>query len=72
MRMKKARTLLGLGIWVSILSFLGFPQSWKDVLFLLTGFGLIYFSYILYKESKETEKIELKKIDSFSENIKDL
>lgn len=64
--MRKARILLILGIWVAILPYLGFPYSWKDTLGTLTGLGLIYFSYVLYKEFKV--KDEGKKFDSFREN----
>ena len=51
--MRKERTLLFLGIWVSILSFLGFPKSWREVLFVLTGLSLIYLAYLFYIETKE-------------------
>ncbi|OGI84757.1 hypothetical protein A3H56_01190 [Candidatus Nomurabacteria bacterium RIFCSPLOWO2_02_FULL_42_24] len=63
--MRKARILLVLGIWVAILPYLGFPYSWKDILFTLSGLGLVYFSYILYKDYKMTEK---KTFDNFREN----
>ncbi len=66
--MRKARILLVLGIWVTILSYLGFPYSWKDILFTLSGFGIIYFSYVLYKESKVKKIKEEKTFDNFSEN----
>ncbi|MFA5791600.1 MAG: hypothetical protein WC884_01015 [Candidatus Paceibacterota bacterium] len=66
--MRKARILLTLGFWVTILPYLGFPYSWKDVLFTLSGLGLIYFSYVLYKESKIKEVQENKVFDNFSEN----
>ena len=55
-----------LGVWVAILSYLGFPSSWKDILFTLTGLGLIYFSYVLYTEFKG--KDSEKKFDNFREN----
>lgn len=64
--MKKARTLLILGIWVTILPYLGFPYSWKKVLFTISGLGLVYFSYVLYKDFKE--KNNTKTFDTFREN----
>jgi len=64
--MLKVRILLILGVWIAILPYLGFPYSWKDVLDTLAGFGLIYFSYVLYREFKE--KDEKRKFDNFSEN----
>lgn len=65
--MRKARILLILGIWVAILPYLGIPYSWKDVLFTITGLGLIYFSYILYKNNKIKEN-QKKVFDNFREN----
>lgn len=56
-----------MGIWVAILPYLGFPYSWKRVLFTLTGFGLIYFSYVMYQEYKK-ENVEEKLFDNFREN----
>ena len=66
--MIKARILLFLGIWVAVLPYLGFPSSWKDILFTLSGLGLIYFSYMLYQEYKTEENKEEKTFDNFSEN----
>ena len=72
--MKKARTLLTLGIWVAILPYLGFPSFIKNILFTLTGLGICFFSYVFYKEHKECEcdKSEegnhKKTFDTFSEN----
>ena len=64
--MRKARILLVLGIWVAILPYLGFPYSCKDILFTISGLSLVYFSYMLYKESKEKHTTET--FDNFSEN----
>ena len=59
-----------LGVWVAILPYLGFPYSWKDTLEALTGLGLIYFSYVLYKEyrAKEIKENGEKTFDNFREN----
>jgi len=65
--MKKARILLALGTWMAILPYLGFPYSWKDILSTLTGLGIIYFSFVLYREAKAKEKRE-KPFDNFTEN----
>jgi membrane protein implicated in regulation of membrane protease activity len=64
--MKKARILLSLAVWVAILPYLGFPYSWKNVLFVVTGLVLAYISYSLYKENKT--KTEEKQFDNFLEN----
>ena len=67
MTMRRAYKLLFLGIWVAILPYLGFPHSWKNVLFTISGLGLVYFSFILYRESKDKEK-QVQTPDNFSEN----
>ncbi len=66
--MRKARILLVLGIWMTLLPFLGFPYSWKDPLFSISGLVLIFFSYLLFRESKSKEMGEEEVFDNFSEN----
>lgn len=66
--MNKARVLLGLGIWVALLPYLGFPYFLKSILFVTTGLGLIYLSFILYKESKVSQ-VKEKVFENFSENL---
>ncbi len=65
--MSRARKLLFLGIWVAILPHLGFPSTWKNVLFLLTGLALMYLGYVLYSESRP-KQVEKNTFDNFSEN----
>ena len=67
--MRKAYILLILGIWIAVLPYLGFPDSWKEVLFSLSGLGLICFSFILYKEANKRKGIIRKNFDNFSENL---
>jgi len=67
--MRKARIFLILGIWIAILPFLGFPSSWKDILTTLSGFGLIFVSYLLYREHKTKEGGKSPQtFDNFKEN----
>jgi hypothetical protein len=67
--MKKARILLILAVWVAVLPYLGFPSSWKNLLFTITGFMLAYMAYSLYKEYKiNTKDIKEEAFDNFSEN----
>ena len=67
--MKRAYTLLALGIWTAILPYLGFPYSWKDILFTITGLWLCYFSYLFYREHKVAEGRKEKVFENFSENL---
>ncbi len=67
--MSRARKLLLLGIWVAVLPYLGFPTTWKNILFLLTGLGLMYFGYVLYTENKPKDNgLKTKVFENFSEN----
>lgn len=65
--MRKARILSFLGAWVAILPYLGFPSSWKNILFTISGFGLIYISYLLYSDRKK-EGDGKTVFDNFTEN----
>ena len=63
--MSNRRIIFILGVWVAILPFLGFPASWKQVLFVLSGLTLIGFSYYI-EESKHRPKKEAS--DVFTDN----
>ncbi len=65
--MKKIRVLLILGLWIAILPYLGFPSTWKNILFSLSGMTLVYFSYMMYVGTK-SKKIAKKSFENFSEN----
>ena len=50
--MRKERTLFLIGLWVVILPFLGFPNSWREVFFVITGLAIIYLAYLFNLEAK--------------------
>jgi len=65
--MRKERIVLLLGIWVAILPYLGFPMLWKNILFTLSGLGLMFVSFLIYREAKSNNQTG-KTFDNFSEN----
>ncbi|MCM2339167.1 MAG: hypothetical protein NDI62_01795 [Burkholderiales bacterium] len=65
--MSKIKILLGLSFWVTILPYLGFPITLKNLLISLSGLGLILITYLIYKKEKGSKK-EGNKFDNFSEN----
>lgn len=65
--MRKAKILLILGVFIAVLPYLGFPYSWKEAIFTISGLGLVYFSYVLHKESKSAPK-EKVLFENFREN----
>ena len=50
--MKYRNLIITLGFIVIVIQFLGFPQSWKDVFYLLVGLLVITFGYLSEKEKK--------------------
>ncbi len=53
--MRKLRALFILGVWVSLLSYLGFPIVIKNILFVVSGLLILFVVYLLYSENKKTE-----------------
>ena len=56
--MKKERTLFFVGIWVALLPHLGFPDTFRKILFLLTGLFIIFISYVMYKRKVKERNLQ--------------
>lgn len=69
--MRKEKTLFIIGLWVAILSFLGFPNSWRKVLFLITGVSIMYLAYLFYLEVKVRLAKDESNSKTFIDNIGD-
>ena len=67
--MRKEKTLLIIGLWVAILSFLGFPNNWRKVLFLITGLAIMYLAYLFYLEVKARSLKDINNSKTFVDNI---
>jgi type IV secretory pathway VirB2 component (pilin) len=67
--MRKEKTLFIIGIWVMILPFLGFRNSWRQILFLLTGLAIIYLAYQFYLEVKNRLSKDAGHSKTFVDNI---
>lgn len=67
--MRKERTLFIIGIWVAVLPYLGFYESWRKILFIITGLGLVYLSYLFYTEAKNRLGKDENRVKSFVDNI---
>ena len=66
--MTKQRTIFILGLWVAILPYLGFPNSWKKILFLLAGLAIAYLAYLLYRQSKGIHAVKEGKTNTYTDN----
>lgn len=58
-----------MGIWVAILSFLGFPSNWRNVIFIITGIALMYLAYLFYLELKVRSSKDINHSKTFVDNI---
>ncbi len=67
--MRKERTLFIIGIWVAILPYLGFYESWRKIMFIITGLGIVCLSYLFYTEARNRLGKDENKVKSFVDNI---
>lgn len=67
--MRKEKTLFIIGVWVAILPFLGFPSSWRAVLFLITGLAIMYIAYLFYLEVKIRLSKDVSQSKAFVDNV---
>lgn len=51
--MRKEKGLFFVGFFILVLPFLGFPNSWKTVMFVIVGIIIIYLAYLFYIEVKD-------------------
>ena len=67
--MRKEKALFIIGLWVAILSFLGFPSNWRKVFFLLTGLAIMYLAYLFYLEVKARLAKHVEHSKTFVDNV---
>lgn len=71
MKINKEKVLIGLGVWIFVLPFTGFPESWKTWLIVCTGLIVIYLGALLLKQRTERERAAMQemKTETFTETI---
>jgi len=69
--MSKETAVIVLGVWIIILPFLGFPESWRVLFFVLSGGGLAVLGFFLRTEALERGGRSLRQTGSrpFTENL---
>ena len=68
MNIKKEKLVLGLGVWLIVLPFLGFPETWKMVLTVVTGVIITYVGALLLKRSRMPNSLATEtKTETFTE-----
>ena len=68
-RMRKEKTLFALGVWVMILPYLGFPNTWRKFLFIVSGLAIMYIAYLFYLEYKSRVSRDSSHAKTFTDNI---
>lgn len=53
--MKHTKTIIALGVIVALVPFLGFPSSWKNIMFLVLGCGIATLGFRLYVATRTEE-----------------
>lgn len=67
--MSKHTTIIILAIWIIILPFLGFPSFWRTLLLVLSGLGIVFYTFMLRSESSNRSSFGFsKKNDAYIEN----
>lgn len=66
--MSKLRVLIVLGVLIAVFPYSGFPYVIKNILITLSGFIVIYLSYLLYQENIKEEIVKEVTFENFSEN----
>ena len=66
--MKEVKTIISLGIVVALVPFLGFPSSWKNIVFLLLGLGIALTAFRLYLVARSVEELEESEHASFQQS----
>ena len=67
--MKKDLSIIILGLVVVITPFLGIPTSWKNVVFVVVGFTISVFAYLLQKNMNDDKYARVeKRTEIFVEN----
>lgn len=63
--MRKTKLLLGLGLLVTVMPYLGFPFALRNLLVSLCGLGVMYIGLLMYNQYKRSNK---ETYETFSEN----
>jgi uncharacterized membrane protein len=67
--MSKYSIIITIVIWIIILPFLGFPSFWRTPLLVLSGLGIIIYTFMLRSESSNNSSFSFTKSnDVYVEN----
>ncbi len=70
-QMRKEKALFFIGLFILILPFLGFPNSWKTVMYMIIGIIIMYLAYLFYVEVKDRLAKNSIETKTFIDNISD-
>ncbi|MBL4644642.1 MAG: hypothetical protein JKX80_02130 [Candidatus Pacebacteria bacterium] len=53
--MKHTKTIIGLGVLVALVPFLGFPSAWKNVIFAFLGLSIVALAFRLLISTRSSQ-----------------
>jgi threonine/homoserine/homoserine lactone efflux protein len=71
MKSTAEKIIIGLGVWLVILPFTGFPRSWKTVLMIASGLVIVYLGARLWRTAhvRTINKKDEVYADTFTETV---
>lgn len=69
MKDAQEKIVIGLGIWLMVLPFTGFPRSWKTVLTIATGVVVIYLGALLWRSARLKKQSGETRTGTFTETV---
>ena len=71
MKLLETKIIIGLGVWLMVLPFTGFPNNWKSWLTVLTGVVVVYISALVFKSMRVHEKTAHPEVktETFTETV---
>jgi hypothetical protein len=52
MKLTQEKIIIGLGVWLAVLPFTGFPRSWKMVITVISGLAVVYVGALIWRKAK--------------------
>jgi len=68
LRMKHTKTIIALGMIVALLPFLGFPSSWKNIMFAVLGLTIATLTFRILAAAQSSESGQEKERESYKQN----
>jgi len=66
--MKHTKTIIALGMIVALVPFLGFPSSWKNIMFAVLGLTIATLSFRIFSVVRDSESGQKQERESYQQS----